>query len=148
MNKAQKVYLCISLTVFAILFLIFAIDTIATSMEFYTSAQEGGGFREVSRSMWWRWEIYETLVSKGFFPLVGLSLVKNGYVFLAANQVILKKILCIISSILSISVAILMCSAEWWGNGLSNSDSYLIFIAWPLVIVSFILGCLPENKVN
>lgn len=135
MKTARRNYLYISLTVFAVLLLVFIVDTVRSAIDSCNAS-----CNETCYGEWWGWEILAIFIFKLPIPLAGLSLVKNGYILLTPTQHTVRKILCIVSSVIAILALIFVSLAEWKGNYMYHGEQKWIWNIWPHVILSFLLG--------
>ena len=149
MRKAQKVYLCIMLSLFVIflvLFTIHEIQYIAENLEYVDRLRSEA---EINPDLFYKLEIpsaqFENVWHFCFIYLAVivavLSLIKNGYTLLAKDQPKSKRISCIISSFLVLAlITALILYAPYQ---LSAPGYFLvILLIWPIIITSFILGCI------
>ena len=158
MRKSQKIFLCISLLIFAVSFVVIAINTYNITQEEYEIAAKH------NEGMFWAaadFAVYGEIIFFAIpFWLSELSLIKNGYTLLKEGQPKAKKVLCIISSILALLAifAIILANNQGFQNFLTelsytNSSIQstkiirsILFSAWLVLIVSFVLGCIRIRK--
>ena len=158
MRKSQKIFLCISLLIFAVSFVVIAINTYNITQEEYEIAAKH------NEGMFWAaadFAVYGEIIFFAIpFWLSELSLIKNGYTLLKEGQPKAKKVLCIISSILALLAifAIILANNQGFQNFLTelsytNSSiqstkiiGSILFSAWLVLIVSFVLGCIRIRK--
>ena len=158
MRKSQKIFLCISLLIFAVSFVVIAINTYNDAQEAYEIAAKH------NEGMFWAAAnftvSYEIILIAIPFLLLELSLLKNGYTLLKDGQSKARKVLCIISSILALLAifAIILANNQGFQSFLTelsftNSSinsvriiERILFSAWPILIVSFVLGCIRIRK--
>ena len=158
MRKSQKIFLCISLLIFAVSFVVIAINTYNDAQEAYEIAAKH------NEGMFWAAAnftvSYEIILIAIPFLLLELSLLKNGYTLLKDGQSKARKVLCIISSILALLAifAIILANNNSFNNYLSDlclSDisiqphkirSSMLLSTYPTLIVSFVLGCIRIRK--
>ena len=158
MRKSQKIFLCIGFLVFAVSFVLIAINTYNIAQEEYERAarENSGMFRAAAD--------FTVFVEIIFFAipfwLSELSLIKNGYTLLKDGQSKARKVLCIISSILAllaISAIILAHNQSFYGflHDLSYTNNSINPIriveciqmsTYPTLLVSFVLGCIRIRK--
>ena len=149
MRKAQKVYLCIMLSLFAIFFVFFTIHEIqfiVKNLEYLDLLRSKA---ELDPDLFYKLEIPSVKFSNVLhvcFIYLGiivalLSFIKNGYTLLAKDQPKSKRISCIISSFLVLAlITALILYAPYQ---LSAPGYFLvILLIWPIIITSFILGCI------
>lgn len=152
MKKVKKIFLYISITVFAVSFAVIAINEVSLAKRLYDkAAQENSGL------FWYMAEstLFEDIVFVAVpFLLSELSLIKNGYTLLTKGQSKARKVLCVISSILALLAisAIILANNQSFNNYLSDLSlsnisiqplkviGSILFITWPVLIASFVLG--------
>lgn len=158
MRKKQKIFLCIGLLIFALSFVVIAINTYNIAQEEYEIAAKH------NEGMFWAaadFAVYGEIIFFAIpFWLSELSLIKNGYTLLKDGQSKARKVLCIISSILAliaISAIILAHNHSFHSfiTKLSHTNSSIqstkiigsiLFSSWLVLIVSFVLGCIRIRK--
>ncbi|MBR6682344.1 MAG: hypothetical protein IKL40_05110 [Clostridia bacterium] len=136
MKKSQKNFLYIGLSIVGVLLLIYTVNLISEATKEYESVlRKGDNETSAGDIIIWYTLLYMFNMSR--LVLASISLVKNGYVFLG-EQSIIRKILCLLSSVLVITACILMfCFPPY--------DRYF-YASWVVIILSFILGSLKFGK--
>lgn len=146
MKKVQTIFLCIGLLIFAVSFVVIAIDETASAMKSIAIAREDDIYGAIGE---WFWICLNVVFIPIPFLLSELSLIRNGYILLKDSQPKAKKVLCIISSILALLVIImvLLVKERYFEYIVNNT---ILLTLWPCVIVSFILGfiCIGNVKNN
>lgn len=136
MKKSQKFFLYIAISVFMGLILIYTVNYIIFLNKEFQYLVETGKMNELPRGTD-LYYIFVFAVYLGWMIFAGISLIKNGYVFLGERSII-RKILCVISSALVIISAIL-----WFG--FQHYDPLAYSCLWA-IIISFILSSLKFKK--
>ncbi|MEE1019110.1 MAG: hypothetical protein UH824_06490 [Acutalibacteraceae bacterium] len=160
MKKARTIFLCIGLLIFAVSFVVIAINTTNIAQEAYERAtKENSGPFWAAANFTVSFEIIFFAIP---FLLSELSLIKNGYTLLKDGQPKARKVLCIISSILALLAifAIILANNQGFQSFLTelsftNSSinsvriiERILFSAWLVLIVSFILGFIRIGNVK
>lgn len=136
MKKARIIFLCIGFIIFAISFAVFAIDEVESAINSIAVAQNDDIF---GASGEWFWISLNVSLIPLPFLLSELSLIKNGYVLLTSGQPKARKTLCIISSILSLLIIVMILLVKNRCFEYHICERILLAL-WPILIASFILG--------
>lgn len=136
MKKAQKIFLFIGFAVLAITFVFFAINTVLTFVDSYSTASNDDIY---GASGEWFWILLNVILIPVPFLLSELSLIRNGYVLLDAETPMAKKLRCCISSVLALFVIVMIILVETQNLGFRTNNTILLTLL-PTTAVSLILG--------
>ncbi len=133
MKKSQKIFLRIGISVIVVIILLVMVVFAVETKKAYEFELKVRSFSHISG--FWFWYILFFAVYMGRLVLSGICLLKNGYVFLG-DQSKIRKILCVVSSVLVIISYIFM----------HDFQQEYFFIEWNTLMISFILGSLKFGK--
>lgn len=143
MKKFQKIFICAGIIVIAVSIVIIVIDFFNDTKNSYEYALENDAYKNISE--FWFWCFLGNIFIKGPLILSEISLIKNGYIFLINEQTKLKKIRCLISSVLAIVVLVLLYISENRKYMYHMRQNYII-IAWSVLMMSFVVGKMKTGK--
>lgn len=136
MKKAQKIFLFIGFAVLVITFVFFAINTVLTFVDSYSTASNDDIY---GASGEWFWILLNFLLIPVPFLLSELSLIKNAYLLLGDQTAKHKKICCCVSSFLALFVIVMIILVETQNFGFRTNNTILLTLL-PATVVSLVLS--------
>ena len=136
MKKFQKISLYIGIIIVIISIVVIIVNYLNVSISEYEQAMEIDAHLY---SDFWFWSIQELIFTKVPLVFAEISVIKNIYVFLGKELSTIRKILCIISTLLAVLVFVCLYIFENV-NYMYHVLQDFMLASWIISIASFILG--------